>query len=357
MSTVRPGCRRPAARGRGLRAEGLRAQVSSGFERRRRSSTCTAAAPRASARTSSTRTRTTWRCSRPAPVHDARRALRARRVLRADRLARPVPASSPQTRRVAALPPLDVSQRGARPGAAAGGRVAARGARREAAPLTFVVSLRLGEPAVARAAAAPPGSLPDAALQARRDELVDARADRRAGRHRRGRLGRLQGASIAARSSTSQPDPVLYRRVVDGLPRRLARGPRRGHAGDRRRARRRPRADHLGRADPLDRRHRVAAVRAADGQHQAVADRRPAPSSAPPTTTAPSAGSAPTAAASSSSAPVAARPSTWRRCFTPTRPTTWRRSAFTRTTRAPGLPSSPLARRARPTVGFSWDSA
>ena len=47
---------------------------------------------------------------------------------------------------------------------------------REAKPLTFVVSLRLGEPPTLEPIRAPAGSLPHAALQARPDELVDARS-------------------------------------------------------------------------------------------------------------------------------------------------------------------------------------
>ena len=115
---VRP-ARRPAARRRRLRARGAAGR---GLERLRaadaRSSTCTAAGSRASARTSSTTPRTTSRSRRPAPVHAARcRTVRAGRLLRAHRLARPVPGGA-EARGLAALPPLDVPQRRARPGAA-----------------------------------------------------------------------------------------------------------------------------------------------------------------------------------------------------------------------------------------------
>ena len=58
-----------------------------------------------------------------------------------------------------------------------------------------------------------------------------------------------------------------------GPARRLARGPRPVRARGRRGAGAPPRPHHLGRADPLDRRHRGAAVPAEDGEHQAVADR------------------------------------------------------------------------------------
>ncbi len=62
----------------------------------------------------------------------------------------------------------------------------------ECRPMRFVVSLRLGEPPTLDPLAAPAGTLSAASLQARPDQLLDARADRRARRHRRRRLGRLQ---------------------------------------------------------------------------------------------------------------------------------------------------------------------
>ena len=213
---------------------------------------------------------------------------------------------------------------------------------REPAPLTFVVSLRLGEPPTLTPIHSRLANYPT--LRFKLDATSSWTPELIAGLVATGAVDSVDFKALYHGTIVDQPpDPVLYRARRRGVPGRLDRGSRRRHRGDRRGAARRPRPDHLGRADPLDRRHRGAAVRAADGQHQAVADRRPAASCATPTTTAPSTGSAPTAAASSSSARAAGRPSTWRRCFTPTRPTTSRRSASTSTTRPPGLPSSPLA--------------
>ena len=56
-----------------------------------------------------------------------------------------------------------------------------------------------------------------------------------------------------------------------GVPRRVAGGPRPQRPRGRRRARAPPRPHHLGRADPLGRRHRGARVPAQDRQRQAVA--------------------------------------------------------------------------------------
>ena len=74
---------------------------------------------------------------------------------------------------------------------------------RELRPVTFVVSLRLGKPADARAGQPPPRPLPEPAVQARPDRRMDRRADRAAGRHRRGRLGRPQG--VLHRHGRRQP--------------------------------------------------------------------------------------------------------------------------------------------------------
>ena len=228
--------------------------------------------------------------------------------------------------------------------AGAGARAAAADVRRLAAPRRA---------ADARADLEPAGPLPDAALQARRHHLVDARADRGAGRDRRGGLDRLQGAVPRHhRRPGARPGAVSARRR--GLPRRVAGGPRPRH----RRHRRALAGEHdrITWDAPI---HSIAdiealPVRAADGQHQAVADRRAAASCATPTTTAPSTASAPTAAASSSWARAAARPSTWPRCFTPTRPTTWRRWASTRTTRrrAGRQPAAGSRRRRRLSLGL-----
>ena len=185
-----------------------------------------------------------------------------------------------------------------------------------------------------------PGALPVAAAQARPDHRVDPRDHRRAGGHRRGRLGRLQGP-IRGTIVDQAADPVLYRRVVEAFPdawiedpKLTPRRPTRSSAPSR--------PHHLGCAHPRRRGHRGAAVPAADGQRQAVALRAAAAPSSAPTSTARPAGSACTAAGSSSSAPAAVRSNTSPRSFTPARLTTWRPAATTRPTRR-GLPDSPLA--------------
>ena len=155
-------------------------------------------------------------------------------------------------------------------------------------------------------------------------------------------------------SIVDQPaDPVLYGRVVDGVPGGLDRGSG-ADAGDRRGARPSPRPLLLGRADPLDRGHRGAALPAADGQHQALAARRPAQPARRLRLLRRARASATTAAASSSSAWAAGRTSTSPRCSTPTRPTTSRRRGF-------NLPVTPgracraaRSRRRRAPTGFRW---
>ena len=102
----------------------------------------------------------------------------------------------------------------------------------------------------------------------------DERADRRARAPPARSTRSTSRASTPARSSTSPPT-----RCSTGASSRPSRGLDRGsraHPGDRRGARRPPRALLLGRADPLDRRHRGAALPAAHGQHQALAPGRAA---------------------------------------------------------------------------------
>ena len=165
----------------------------------------------------------------------------------------------------------------------------------------------------------------------------------------RRRLGRLQGLLHGLdRRPARRPGPLPARRR--GLPRGVDRGPG-ADARDRRRARGPPRALLLGRADPLDRGHRGAALSAADGQHQALAARRPAQPARRLRLLRRARASATTAAASSSSASAAARTSTWPRCSTPTRPTTSRPTGFNLplTRRGPAVepaPAGAVARRA-----------
>ena len=150
----------------------------------------------------------------------------------------------------------------------------------------------------------------------------------------------------------SRADPTLYRRVAEGFPDAWIEDPDLD-AGDRRGARAAPRPHHLGRPDPLGRRHRGAAVPAADGQRQAVALRQPARAVRRLRLLRRATASAPTAAASSSSARAAARSSTSPRCSTPTRRTTSPPAATTTPTRPTACPSSPLPPEPAAT-GFRW---
>ena len=121
------------------------------------------------------------------------------------------------------------------------------------------------------------------------------------------------------------------------VPRGVARGSRPDGPRGRRGAAPVPRPDHLGRADPRRRRHRGAAVPAADDQRQAVADRDAGRSCCARTSGAPSAASSATAAGSPSWASGAARSSTSRRSSTAASRTTSRRRATTgRTSRRTG---------------------
>ena len=140
-------------------------------------------------------------------------------------------------------------------------------------PVTFVVSSRMGDPPTIAPVAAPPGGLPGAPLQARRDAGLARGADRRAAGDRRGRLDRLQGRLQGhARRHADRPGLLQAHRAV--VPGRLARGPRPRDRRGAQRARRPPGPDHLGRADPLRRGHPGRARDAAHGQPQAVALRQ-----------------------------------------------------------------------------------
>ncbi len=149
---------------------------------------------------------------------------------------------------------------------------------REPRPVNFVASMRLSpgedKPSTIDTLRAKLDRYPDPALQARPDQRLDRRADRRAGRDRRRRLARPQGL-LQGHRRRRRDRPRALRQADRGLPRCLARGPRR-QRGDPADPRAGPRPPHLGRADPLDRRHRGAALGAEDGQHQALAGRRPA---------------------------------------------------------------------------------
>ena len=264
---------------------------------------------------------------------------------------RPVPGGAPARRGVAAVSPLDVSQRRAGPGAAPGGPAAARGARARAAAddVRRLAAARRAADAGAdrsRLARYPTLRFKLDATSSWTPELIAALA-------RSGAVDSIDFKALYRGTIVDQaPDPVLYERVVAAFPDAWIEDPDVVTAGTRRRWPR-TRPHHLGRPHPFHRRHRGAAVRPEDGQHQALAHRRPAQSCATPTTTAPSTASAPTAAASSSSGRAAGRPSTSLRCFTPTRPTTSLPVGFTSTTRRRACRPSPLP-RAADAIGFRW---
>ena len=338
--------RRPAGDDRVLRPRGPRRRTCRATSSAsRRSSTCAATARRASARTSSTTPSTTRsprrrarRCRSPATGRCARSPSTSRRSTSSPR--------SPQ-RDVSRLyrtwayesAALDLALRQA-------GQPLHAVLGREPRPLTFVVSLRLGEPPTLEPITQPPGALPDAALQARPDARRGTPSSSPSSSRRARSTRWTSRASTRARSSTTPPTPSFYVRVDRRLPRRVDRGSQ-AHAGDRRAARAAPRPHHVGREHPLDRRHRGAAVRAADGEPQAVAPGRRRSRCSTPTTTRPSAASAPTAAASSSSASGAGRSSTSPRSSIPTRRTTRRRRAFTSPTRRPACRRARCRRRRR----------
>ena len=233
-------------------------------------------ARRASARTSPTTRSTTSRSRTPGRCSDARRLVDARELLRARRGARPVPAPS----RCATCRGCTAAGRSRAP------RSTSRCARpalplrealgREPRPVTFVVSLRLGEPADDRAGAQA-GSTRYPTLRFKLDPTSEwtRRADRASWSRRARSTRSTSRASTRARSSTSRPTPSST-----GGWRRRSRTPgsRIPALTDETRPVLEPhqRPHHVGRADPLDRRHRGAAVPAADGEREAVALRRPA---------------------------------------------------------------------------------
>ena len=123
---------------------------------------------------------------------------------------------------------------------------------REAHPVTFVVSLRLGEPPSLEPISVRRERYPT--LRFKLDptsswtpEVIEALVQT-------GAVDSVDFKSLYHGTVVDQPpDPVLYERVVDRVPVGVDRGSRRRHARNRRGARALPRPDHLGRADPLDR--------------------------------------------------------------------------------------------------------
>ena len=243
-------------------------------------------------------------------------------------------AQEPEWEMARPLAQLDVRVGGAGPGAAAGGRAAARGARARAAAVTFVNSLGLGDAAVGgRDRCGGSALYPTVGFKLDAAAVLDAgdraRSWRRPGCVRtvdfKGRYGLEVETGDAARA--------MYGRAR-GVPGGAVRGPARGARG--RCCPPRPRV--VRRADHA----RRATSRHADDQRQADADRRAA------------------AAAGDLRALRRARrrdvrrrdgrardraradPAARARCFTRTRPTTSRRRPFNLPEPVEGLPASPL---------------
>ena len=226
---------------------------------------------------------------------------------------------------------------------------------REARPLTFVVSLRLGEPP----------SLDPVNGRLKNYPTLRFKLDATSSW-----TPELIEALVATGAVDSIDFKALYRgTIVDQLPdpvlvsaRRSRRSPTRGSRTRTSSTRAPPRRSPTSTTgSPGTPRSTRSPTSSRSRSRRRMVNIKPSrigglPSCARPTTTAPSTASAPTAAGSSSSAPAAGRRSTSRRCFIPTRPTTSRRWAFTRTTHGPGLPASPLP-PAPSAVGFRWESS
>ena len=146
---------------------------------------------------------------------------------------------------------------------------------RQARPITFVVSLRLGEPATLDPLERRLAKYPT--LRFKLDPTSSWTPELIAALVQTGAVDSVDFKSLYRGTVVDQPpDPILYERVVRAFPNAWIEDPDVVTPRDRRDPRRRARPDHLGCADPLDRRHRGAAVPAADGEPQALADRRAA---------------------------------------------------------------------------------
>ena len=276
------------------------------------------------------------------PVHDLVRPLHARRVLRADRLARPVPGRAPDARsrgstgvwafHSAALD-LALRQAGLPLHAALG---------REPRRCATSCSLRLGEPPTLE-----PVQLRlalDPTLRFKLDATSSWTPELIAALVATGAVDSIDFKALYRGTIVDQaPDPMLYRRVVEAFPDAWLEDPDVVDPATAEVLAGAPRPDHLGRADPLDRRHRGAPVRAADGQHQAVADRRPGEALRDLRLLRRAPDRRLRRRSDRARARAAARRSTSRRCSIPTRPNDLAPSAYNEPQPPPGLPPSPLA--------------
>ena len=222
---------------------------------------------------------------------------------------------------------------------------------RDPQPLTFVVSLRLGEPPTLDADPQPAGRLPVAALQARRDQLLDAGADR--GPRATRAVDSIDFKAHYRGSPVDQgPDPVLYRRIVEAFPDAWLEDPDVEDPGTAAALA----ADHdrITWDAPI---HSIADIEALPFAPRMV-NVKPSrmgglPKLCAPTTIAPSTASAPTAADSSSWTAAAGRLSIWPSLFHADTPNDLSPTGFHSSSPPPGLPVSPLAPDPAPT-GFRW---
>ena len=273
-------------------------------------------------KTSPTTPSTTSPCRTPARPRAVRQRTLASSALLGDR---PLPGRAP-ARRLPALPALGLRVGGARPGPAPGRDRPRRGARPRAPAgqlrlLDAPRRLRQEKPSTIEPLLARLDRYPTLRFKLDPsndwdDELIAALvADRR------GRLARPQGL-LQRHAVDVETDPELYAKLIEAFPEAWLEDP---DVTDETRPILEPVSERLTWDAPI---HSIADIEATalvaaeDGQHQALAVRRPAATSSPPMTTARSAASAPTAAASTSSARAAARSSTSPRSSTRTPPTT-----------------------------------
>ena len=262
--------------------------------------------------------------------------------------ARPVPA--PPVRELSRLPALGVRVRGARPRAAPGGSSLAEALGREPQPVTFVVSLRLGEPPTIEPVRKRLDRYPT--LRFKLDPTSEWTDELIAELVATGAVDSVDFKGLYKGTVVDQPpDPELYGAWSEAFPDAWIEDPELTR-GDAARPRAAPRPHHLGRADPLDRRHRGAAVPAADGERQALALRRAARAVRRLRLARRARHRRVRRRPVRARARAAARSSTSPRSSTRTRRTTWRRPASTSPTRRRACPRARWPQIGE--TGFRW---
>ncbi|WP_230316260.1 hypothetical protein [Conexibacter sp. W3-3-2] len=220
---------------------------------------------------------------------------------------------------------------------------------REPRPLTFVMSLRLGQPSTIAPLRARLDPYPT--LRFKLDPTADWDDALIAELVATGAVDSVDLKGLYEGSVVDNAaDPDLYRRVAEAFPDAWIEDPKLTPETDPVLA---PYRDRITWDAPI---HSVADIDALPFPPRMV-NVKPSRLGAcgrccTATTPATNAGSACTAAVSSSSVRAAARSSTWRRCSTPTRPTTWRPAPTTRTRPRRASPRARSPRRRPP-----WASA